>query len=290
MVHGLPVQGQCREARATPRDGEARNDLAARLRDRRRERSELRAIDLDGEGGQLALRIQALRIGEAVEPDSLVVEDRGEAGSRETRNGRGGFGEVRHLVPATARHVQCHDLDRLAVGTRSEIGEDDTPTVRAERESWEYIGIEADYTGPVRLELKARVAARRTKPTKPAAICSHEEEPWLLWRRERQVEQGHVAALLEHHPLPIRAHPAPLKAADRNGSRPYPDLPVDPAEPERVRHRLGTDGHDRNGITVSAADFEGLASYLETPRVRVALGHHIGEGPYGRTAADSPAG
>src|SRR5262249_58091164 len=90
MVHGLPVQGQCREARATPRDGEARNDLAARLRDRRRERSELRAIDLDGEGGQLALRIQALPIGEAVEPDRLVVEEPGEAGSRETRNGRGG--------------------------------------------------------------------------------------------------------------------------------------------------------------------------------------------------------
>src|SRR5262249_13417266 len=203
MVHGLPVQGQCREARATPRDGEARNDLAARLRDRRRERSELRAIDLDGEGGQLALRIQALRIGEAVEPDRLVVEEPGEAGSRETRNGRGGVGEGRGPDPGTPPHGPRYQLGRPGRPAPPQIGEDDTPTVRAERESWEYIGIEADYTGPVRLELKARVAARRTKPTKPAAICSHEEESWLLWRRERQVEQGHVAALLEHHPLPI---------------------------------------------------------------------------------------
>src|SRR5262249_37310164 len=68
----------------------------------------------------------------------------------------------------------------------------------------------------------------------------------------------------------------------------YPALPVDPAEPE-VWHRLATATLHLDGITVSAADLEGLASFTETPRVRVALGHHVGEGPDRRTAAGTPA-
>src|SRR5262245_56595921 len=113
--------------RPGPADAEYRHDGAARRRDRGCNRPEPRAIAMDGEGTEVALRIQAVRVGIAGERDGLGIEEARATGGQEVGTDPvPPRWQMRELRPRSGRDVQRDDLSGLfASGIRRQIGVDD---------------------------------------------------------------------------------------------------------------------------------------------------------------------
>ena len=127
VVHRSPGDGEANEIGAAPGHPEGRNDVAARLGDRRGDGLQLAAVDPDREGREVVLRVQAIGVGERVEEDRLVVDERGATGEKVWRSTGprrwrcAAGGEAGHRALAS-REIEDYDLDGLlASGPRPEI-------------------------------------------------------------------------------------------------------------------------------------------------------------------------
>jgi len=165
--------------------------VAARLGDRRGDGLQLAAVDPDREGREVVLRVQAIGVGERVEEDRLVVDERGATGEKVWRSTGprrwrcAAGGEAGHRALAS-REIEDYDLDGLlASGPRPEIRESDSTTVRAEgyrRGEGEDIPLRQECRDGALPDAEARVAARGAEVAPFTTIGADEEEPFLLGR------------------------------------------------------------------------------------------------------------
>src|SRR5262249_26452631 len=136
-IYRCPGDVETDEVVVQPAHREARNDVAVRRDDRCGERLQPAAVDLDGEGSEVVSRVRAIGVDEGLEEDRLSADELGATGENQGpplgRHWRRAGGEMRHLPALPGREIEHEDLHRLdPSGSRAEIREGDSPTVRAE--------------------------------------------------------------------------------------------------------------------------------------------------------------
>src|SRR5207302_9852368 len=98
-AHRSSREGQAEEMGPAPEHPESRDDPAALHGDGQGNALELGAVDPDREGSQVVLRVRAIGVGERLEGDCLVADERRAAGEKEVVEkiaGRRTGGELRH--------------------------------------------------------------------------------------------------------------------------------------------------------------------------------------------------
>src|SRR5262245_46134514 len=125
---------------------------------------------------------------------------------------------MRELAAGPGGDVQREDLNRVVgSGSRSEIREDDGPTVGAEGELRPPARAEATPGGGGRIRHKpeGRIATGGTETTQSRAIAADDEYPFLLARRDELIRSNdrEVVRHLEDDLPTVPAHPQAVERA-----------------------------------------------------------------------------